>query len=110
VGKKVQELTANLGVAGIVEGKLEGDGSTRNRVGAARFRERQWCSGDWSVGRRKEIVQEALAWRCGVDGALGEGAKRGGTSIRQEFRMVAENESAGATFRATRAQEEEEKR
>jgi hypothetical protein len=40
VGKKVQELTANLGVIGIVEGKLGGGGSTRFRAGAAMFRER----------------------------------------------------------------------
>jgi hypothetical protein len=38
VGKKVQELTTNLGVAEIVEGKLGGGGSTRNRTGAVRFR------------------------------------------------------------------------
>jgi hypothetical protein len=38
VGKKVQELTVDLGVAEIVEGKLGGGGSTRNRAGAARFR------------------------------------------------------------------------
>jgi hypothetical protein len=35
VGKKVQELTADLGVAGIVEGKLGGGGLTRYRAGAA---------------------------------------------------------------------------
>jgi hypothetical protein len=40
MGKKVQELMANLGVIGIVEGKLGGDGSTRYRAGAMRFRER----------------------------------------------------------------------
>jgi hypothetical protein len=51
VGKKVQELTADLGVAGIVEGKLGGGGSTRYRAGAVRFRGRRWCSGDWSAGR-----------------------------------------------------------
>jgi hypothetical protein len=37
VGKKVQELTADLGVVGIVEWKLGLGGLTRNRVGAARF-------------------------------------------------------------------------
>jgi hypothetical protein len=51
VGKKVQELTADLGVVGIIEGKLGGGGSTRDRAGAARFRGRRRCSGDWSAGR-----------------------------------------------------------
>jgi hypothetical protein len=37
VGKKVQELTADLEVVGIVEGKLRGSGSTRNKAGAMRF-------------------------------------------------------------------------
>jgi hypothetical protein len=52
VGKKVQELTADLEVAGIVEGKLGGGGSTRNRAGVARFRGRRRCSSDLSAGRR----------------------------------------------------------
>jgi hypothetical protein len=51
VGKKVQELTVDLGVVRIVEGKLGGSGSTRYRAGAARFRGRRWCFGDWSAGR-----------------------------------------------------------
>jgi hypothetical protein len=34
---KVQELTVDLGVARIIEGKLGGGGSTRNRAGAAWF-------------------------------------------------------------------------
>jgi hypothetical protein len=51
VGKKVQELTADLGVVGIVEGKLGGGGSTRYRAGVVRFRVWQRCSDDWSVGR-----------------------------------------------------------
>jgi hypothetical protein len=51
VGKKVQELTADLGVVGIVEGKLGGGGSTRYRAGAARFRGRRRCSSDWNAGR-----------------------------------------------------------
>jgi hypothetical protein len=58
VGKKVQELTTELGVAGIIEGKLEGGGSTRYRAGVARFRGRRRCSGDWSVGRRRKLVRE----------------------------------------------------
>jgi hypothetical protein len=37
VGKKVQELTADLAVVGIVERKLGGGGSTKDRAGAARF-------------------------------------------------------------------------
>jgi hypothetical protein len=51
VGKKVQELTADLEVAGIIKGKLGGGGSTRYRADVARFQGRRWCSGDWSAGR-----------------------------------------------------------
>jgi hypothetical protein len=36
VGKKVQELTAGLGVAGIEAGRCGDGGSTENRAGAAR--------------------------------------------------------------------------
>jgi hypothetical protein len=46
VGKKVQELTADLGVIGIIEAKLRGGGSTRYRAGVVRFRGRRWWSGD----------------------------------------------------------------
>jgi hypothetical protein len=38
VGKKVQELTAGSGVAGIEEGRCRDGGSTDNRAGAARSR------------------------------------------------------------------------
>jgi hypothetical protein len=75
VGKKVQELTADLGVAGIVEGKLGGGGSTKDIAGAARFQGRRRCSGDWSTGRGRGIGQGALAWRCDADDALGEGGE-----------------------------------
>jgi hypothetical protein len=51
VGKIIQELTVDLGVVGIVEGKLGGGGSTRYRAGAVRFQGRRRCSGDWSAGR-----------------------------------------------------------
>jgi hypothetical protein len=37
VRKKVQELTVDLGVVVIVEGKLGGGGSTRDRAGVVRF-------------------------------------------------------------------------
>jgi hypothetical protein len=75
VGKKVQELTTNLGVAGIVEGKLRGGGSTKDRAGVMRFRGWRRRSSDQSVGRRRRIGQGASAWRCGADGALGEGGE-----------------------------------
>jgi hypothetical protein len=55
VGKKVQELTVDLGLVGIVEGKLGGGGSTRDRAGVARFRGRRRWSGNWSAVRRREI-------------------------------------------------------
>jgi hypothetical protein len=58
VGNKVQELTADLGVVGIIEGKLGGSGSTRNRAGAARFRGRRRWSDDWSARRRRKLVRE----------------------------------------------------
>jgi hypothetical protein len=72
VGKKVQEFTADLGLVGIIEGKLGGGGSTRDRAGVVRFQWRRWCSGDWSAGRRRKIGHETSAWRCGANGALGE--------------------------------------
>jgi hypothetical protein len=95
-------------VVGIVEGKLGGGGSTRNRAGVARFRGRRWCFGDWSAERRRKIGQGALAWRCGADGALG--GRRVGTLVRLEFRIAAENEIIGAMFWAARVREEEEER
>jgi hypothetical protein len=58
VGKKVQDLTADLEVVGIVEGKLRGGGSTRYRAGTARFRGWRRHSGDWSAGRRRKLVRE----------------------------------------------------
>jgi hypothetical protein len=63
VGKKVQELTADFGVAGIVEGKLGGGGSSKDRAGVARFRGRWRCSDDRSAGRRRGIGPGASAWR-----------------------------------------------
>jgi hypothetical protein len=75
VGKKVQELTMDLGVVGIIEVKLEGGGSTKDRVGVVRFRGRRWCSDDRSAGRRRGIGHGASAWRCGADGALGKGGE-----------------------------------
>jgi hypothetical protein len=94
-------------VAEIVEGKLGGGGSTRYRVGAARFRGRQRCSGDWSARRRRKLVRE---FRHG-DVALmvllvrkEKGWNFGSTRIR----TAAESEIAGATFWAARAREEEE--
>jgi hypothetical protein len=75
VGKKVQELTAELGVVRIVEMKLGGSGSTKDRADAARFRGWRRCSDDQSAGRRRGIGQGASAWRCGADGALGEGGE-----------------------------------
>jgi hypothetical protein len=75
MGKKVQELTADLGVVGIVEGKLRGGGSIKDRAGAAKFRGRQRCSGDRSAGRRRGSGQGASAWRCGADGSVSEGGE-----------------------------------
>jgi hypothetical protein len=51
VGKKVQELTVDFGVVGIIEGKLRGGGSTSDRIGAVWFRGWRRRSGDWSAGR-----------------------------------------------------------
>jgi hypothetical protein len=71
VGKKVQELTADLGVAGIVEGKLGGGGSTRYRVSTARFRGAATVFWRLECRKAKEIDHGASARRCGADGALG---------------------------------------
>jgi hypothetical protein len=73
--KRVQELTADLGVVGIVEGKLGVGGSTKDRVGVARFQRRRRCSGDRSARRRRRNGQVASTWRCGAGGALGEGGE-----------------------------------
>jgi hypothetical protein len=109
VGKKVQELTADLGVAGIIEGKLEGGGSTEDRASTARFRGRRWCSDDRSAERQRIIGQGASAWRCGADDALGEGGEGWNFgSIRN--RTAAGSEIAGAAFWAARTREEEEER
>jgi hypothetical protein len=62
-------------VVGIVEGKLGGGGSTKDRAGAVRFRGRRRCSSDWSAGMQRGNGQGASAWRCGADGALGEGGE-----------------------------------
>jgi hypothetical protein len=75
VGKKVHELTADLGVVGIIEGKLGGSGSPKDSASAARFRGRRRRSSDRSAGRRRETHQGAPTWRCCADGALGEGGE-----------------------------------
>jgi hypothetical protein len=49
-------------VVGIIEGKLGGGGSTKDRASAARFQGRRRCSGDRSAGRRRVLVREL---RCG---------------------------------------------
>jgi hypothetical protein len=94
VGKKIQELTADLGVVGIVEGKLGGGGSTRYRAGAVRFRGRRWCFGDWSVGRRRKLVREL---RCGdvVLMVLLVKEEKGWNFGSTRIRMEAESEIAG---------------
>jgi hypothetical protein len=73
VGKKVQELTADLGVVGIVEGKLGGGGSTKDRAGAARFRGRRGVLATGVQEGQGELVKE-----------LRRGRRRGGTSVRLE--------------------------
>jgi hypothetical protein len=50
-GEKGSGAHNGLGVVGIVEGKLRGGGSIRDRAGAARFRGWRRRSGDWSAGR-----------------------------------------------------------
>jgi hypothetical protein len=105
VGKKVQELTADLGVVGIVEGKLGGGSSTRNKAGAVRFRGRRWCFGNWSEGEGK-LIREL---RCGdvVLMVLLAKEEKGWNFGSTRIRTAAESEIAGATFWVARAQEEE---
>jgi hypothetical protein len=57
-GEKGSGAHSGLGVVGIVQGKLGGGDSTRDRAGAARFRGWRRCFGDWSAGRRKKLVRE----------------------------------------------------
>jgi hypothetical protein len=109
VGKKVQELTVDLGVARIIEGKLRGGSSTEDKAGTVRFRGRQRCSGDRSVETRRRIGQGASAWRCGADGALGERGE-GWNFGSTRNRTAAGSEITGAAFWAARTREEEEER
>jgi hypothetical protein len=106
VGKKVQELTADLGVAGIVEGKLGGGSSTRI-AGVVRFRGRRRCSGDWSAGRRRKLVRELRRGDV-VLLVLVARKKKGWNFGSTRIRMAAESEIAGTTFWAARAREDEE--
>jgi hypothetical protein len=97
VGKKIQELMADLGVVGIVERKLGGSGSTRYRAGAVRFRGRRSCSGDWSAGRRRKLVKELRRGDVVLMVLLAKEEKVwnfGSTRIG----MAAESEIAGAMF------------
>jgi hypothetical protein len=92
-------------VARIVEGKLGGGGLTRNRAGAARFRRRRRCSGDWSEGEGK-LVRELQRGDVVLMVLLAK-EEKGWNFASTRIRMVAESEIAGATFWAVRAQEEE---
>jgi hypothetical protein len=86
VGKKVQELTADLGVAGIVVGKLGGGGSTRYRAGALRFRGRRW-----------KLVRDL--WRADVVlMVLLAKEEKGWNFGSTRIRTAAESEIAGAMF------------
>jgi hypothetical protein len=97
VGKKVQELTADLGVVGIVEGKLGGGGSTRYRAGAVRFRGWRRCSGDWSAGRQRKLVRELQYGDVVLMVLLVRKEKRWNFGLTR-IRMAAEREIAGAMF------------
>jgi hypothetical protein len=107
VGKKVQELTADLGVAGVIEGKLGGGGSTRYRAGAVRFRGRRWCSGDWSAGRQRKLVRELRRGDVVLMMLLAR-KEKGWNFGSTRIRMAAESEIASVMFWAARAREEEE--
>jgi hypothetical protein len=97
VGKKVQELTAVLGVVGIVEGKLGGGGSTRYRACAVRFRGRRRCSSDWSAGRRRKLVRELRRGDVVVMVLLAR-KEKGWNFGSTRIRTAAESEIAGAMF------------
>jgi hypothetical protein len=97
VGKKVQELTADLRVVGIVEGKLGGGDSTRYRAGMVRFRGRRWCSSNWSVGRRRKLVRELRRGDVVLMVLLAKEEKRWNFSSTR-IRTAAESEIAGAMF------------
>jgi hypothetical protein len=107
VGKKVQELTADLGKAGIIEGKLGGNGSTRYIAGAARFRGWRRCSGDWSAGRRRKLVRELRRGDMVLMVLLAK-EEKGWNFGSTRIRTAAESEIAGAMFWAACAREEEE--
>jgi hypothetical protein len=108
VGKKVQELTVDFGVVGIVERKLGGGGSTRDRAGTTRFQRRRQCSGDWSAGRRREISQGASATGDVMLMVLLAMEEKGWNFGSTRIRTAAESEIAGVAFWAARTWKEEE--
>jgi hypothetical protein len=107
VGRKVQELMADLGVVRIVEGKLRGGGSTRCRAGAARSRGRRRCSGDWSAGRQRKLVRELQHGDVVLIVLLAK-EEKGWNFGSTRIRTAAESEITDAMFWAARAREEEE--
>jgi hypothetical protein len=109
VGKKVQELTADIGLVGIVEGKLGGGSSTRNRVSAVRFRGWQRCSGDWSAGRQRKLVRELRRGDVVLIVLLAK-EEKGWNFGSTRISTAAESEIADAASWAARAREEEEER
>jgi hypothetical protein len=108
VGKKVQELTADLGVAGIIEWKLGGGGSTRYRASVTRFQGRRLCPGDWSAGRRRKLVRELRRGDVVLMVLLAR-KEKGWNFGSTRIRTAAESENAVAMFWAARAREKEEK-
>jgi hypothetical protein len=109
VGKKVQELTADLGVVGIIEGKLGGGGSTRDRADTARFRGRCRRSDDWNAGRRRKLVRELRHGNVVLMVLLAR-EEKGWNFGSTRIRTTAESEIVGAAFWAACARKEEEER
>jgi hypothetical protein len=110
VGKKGSGTHGRtLGVAGIVEGKLRGGSSTKDRASTVRFRGRRWCSGDRCAGRRRGIGQGASRGDVVLMVLLAR-EEKGWNFGSTRNRMVTGSEIAGAVSPGLRAREEDEER
>jgi hypothetical protein len=96
-------------VVGILEGKLGGGSSTRDRAGVVRFRVWRRRSGDWSVGRRRKLVKELRRGDVVLMVLLAK-EEKGWDFGSTRIRTAMESEIAGTAFWAARAWKEEEER
>jgi hypothetical protein len=90
--------------------KIRRGGSPAAReAGAVRFRGRRWWSGDWSAGRRRNLVR-GLQRGDVVLMVLFMKEEKGWNFSSIRNRTAAESEIAGAAFWAAHARKEEKER